>query len=72
MKNAVFWGVTPCGCCKNRRFGGTYLHHQGGNVGSYKSHAASHPKRRHSLRYMTLKLMFDDDGHIASKCTNCE
>jgi hypothetical protein len=29
MKNAVFWDVTPHGCCKNRRFGGTYrLHHQ--------------------------------------------
>jgi hypothetical protein len=23
MKNAVFWEVTPCGSCKNRRFGGT-------------------------------------------------
>jgi hypothetical protein len=23
MKNAVFWCVTPCGSCKNRRFGGT-------------------------------------------------
>jgi hypothetical protein len=23
MKNAVFWGVTPCGSCKNRRFGRT-------------------------------------------------
>jgi hypothetical protein len=22
-KNAVFWDVTPRGCCKNRRFGGT-------------------------------------------------
>jgi hypothetical protein len=21
-KNGVFWYVTPCGCCKNRRFGG--------------------------------------------------
>jgi hypothetical protein len=30
VKNAVFWGVTQCGSCKNRRFGGTYrLHHQG-------------------------------------------
>jgi hypothetical protein len=29
MKNAVFLDVTPCGSCKNRRFGGTYgLHHQ--------------------------------------------
>jgi hypothetical protein len=24
MKNAVFWDVTPCGSCKNRRFGGKH------------------------------------------------
>jgi hypothetical protein len=24
MKNGVFWDVTACGSCKNRRFGGTY------------------------------------------------
>jgi hypothetical protein len=30
MKNGVFWDVTPCGSCKNRRFGGTWrLVHQG-------------------------------------------
>jgi hypothetical protein len=23
MKNAISWEVTPCGSCKNRRFGGT-------------------------------------------------
>jgi hypothetical protein len=23
MKNGVFWDVTPCGYCNNRRFGGT-------------------------------------------------
>jgi hypothetical protein len=23
MKNGDFWDVTPCGSCKNRRFGGT-------------------------------------------------
>jgi hypothetical protein len=29
MKNAIFWDVTPCGSCKNRRSGGTYrFHHQ--------------------------------------------
>jgi hypothetical protein len=22
MKDGVFWDVTPCGSCKNRRFGG--------------------------------------------------
>jgi hypothetical protein len=30
MKNCVFWDVTPCGSCKNLRFGGTWrLLHQG-------------------------------------------
>jgi hypothetical protein len=30
QKNGVFWVVTPCGSCKNRRFGGTWrLLHQG-------------------------------------------
>jgi hypothetical protein len=30
MKNVIFWDVTPCGSCKNRRLGGTCgLHHQG-------------------------------------------
>jgi hypothetical protein len=29
MKNAVFWDVTPCSSCKNRRFGETNLQHQG-------------------------------------------
>jgi hypothetical protein len=23
LKNGVFWDITPCGSCKNRRFGGT-------------------------------------------------
>jgi hypothetical protein len=28
-KNGVFWVVTPCGSCKNRRFGLTWRLHQG-------------------------------------------
>jgi hypothetical protein len=27
MKNAVFWDVTPCDSCKNRRYGGTWRLH---------------------------------------------
>jgi hypothetical protein len=27
MKNAIFWDVTPCGSCKNRRIGGVYHFH---------------------------------------------
>jgi hypothetical protein len=31
MKNGVFLDVTPCGSCKNRYFGGMYLHHHQGD-----------------------------------------
>jgi hypothetical protein len=27
LKNVVFWDVTPCRSCVNRRFGGTYHLH---------------------------------------------
>jgi hypothetical protein len=34
QKNGVFWDVTRCGSCKNRRFGGTWpLLHQGDKIG---------------------------------------
>jgi hypothetical protein len=34
LKNGVFWVVTPCGSCKNRSFGGTWLLlHQGDKIG---------------------------------------
>jgi hypothetical protein len=32
MKNAVFWDVTPCRSCVNRRFGGTYRLLQGRKI----------------------------------------
>jgi hypothetical protein len=35
MKNVVFWDVTPCSSFKNRRFGGTYLHHLGAKESVY-------------------------------------
>jgi hypothetical protein len=42
MNNAVFWDVTPCGCCKNRRLGGNYrLHQQGAKNRWTRSHASS-------------------------------
>jgi hypothetical protein len=32
LKTGVFWDVTPCGSCKNRRFGQIYrIHHHGDN-----------------------------------------
>jgi hypothetical protein len=32
LKNVVFWNVTSCGSCKNRRFGGKYRHHHHGDM----------------------------------------
>jgi hypothetical protein len=29
VKNGVLWDVTPCGSCKNRRFGGTWRLNEG-------------------------------------------
>jgi hypothetical protein len=54
MKNGVFWDVTPCDSCKNRRFDTDSCHPGDGgakflrNVCSHKSHTAQHPRRRHS------------------------
>jgi hypothetical protein len=82
MKNGVFWDVTPCDSCKNRRFEelsaffirvtrigqlGTTLaltsNPDGGakflrNVGSYKSHTAQHPRRRHSSSSYKICALF--------------
>jgi hypothetical protein len=45
MKNGVFWDVTPCGSCKNRRFGGTWcLHHQGDKNGELETTQAATSK----------------------------
>jgi hypothetical protein len=42
MKNAVFWNVTSCGSCKNRRFLGTYrLHYQGDKNGRTRNNVRS-------------------------------
>jgi hypothetical protein len=38
MKNAVFWNVTLCDSCKDRRFGGTYrFHYQGEKIRSVRN-----------------------------------
>jgi hypothetical protein len=51
MKNAVFWGLTPCGGSgKKRRFAGTYrLHHQGDKNGRARN-VSSNYKTKHSAK----------------------
>jgi hypothetical protein len=46
MNNAVFWDMIPCDSCNNRPFGGM--------IGSYKSHTASHTRRRNSSKLRLL------------------
>jgi hypothetical protein len=42
VKNGVFWVVTPCGSCKNRRFGGNWrLLHEGDKIGELGTTQAS-------------------------------
>jgi hypothetical protein len=47
VKNDVFWDVTSCGSCKNRRFGGSYrLLHQGARIGELGTTLAVTTNRR--------------------------
>jgi hypothetical protein len=47
MKKGVFWDVTPCGSCKNRRFGGTWrLLHQVTRIGELGTTQAATSNRR--------------------------
>jgi hypothetical protein len=72
MKNGVFWDVTPCDSCNNRRFGGTWrLHHQGEKaLSSSETSALTRATRRdipediilHSHRRENLK------SYIAVTC----
>jgi hypothetical protein len=59
MKNAVFWHVTPCGSCKERRFGGTYqLYDQGDKNGSTRNNVSIslQPKHDAKICYVTTNV----------------
>jgi hypothetical protein len=50
MKNVIFWDVTPCGSCKNRRFGGTYRLHQQGRMSQRARYVSSNWKLKHTAK----------------------
>jgi hypothetical protein len=55
MKDAVFWDMTPCGSCKNRRFLGTYhLHHRLTRIGELRITAVA--SNRNSLILVTSMI----------------
>jgi hypothetical protein len=60
MKIAVFWDVTPCGCCKNRRFGGMYcLHYQGDKSQRARNNVISNYQPKHTAKeyYVSAPLL---------------
>jgi hypothetical protein len=67
FKNGVFWDVTPCGSCKNRRFRGTYLHLL---QGEKKLADSCHPDDKAicssemSVLTKTTRLYIPEDGNL--------
>jgi Fe-S cluster assembly iron-binding protein IscA len=59
MKNGVFWVVTPCGSCKNRRFGGNWrLLYQGDKIGELGTTQVATSNRRTLRRNTTSSPIF--------------
>jgi hypothetical protein len=66
MKDAVFWGVTPCSSCENRRFEGMYhLHHQGEqNQQTSKNISRRYVPPKRKFLQEPHSLIFPEDGII--------
>jgi hypothetical protein len=59
LKNGVFWDVTPCGSCKNRRFGGTYriFHQDDKNRWTRYNASSNYPPTHAAKKYLVLHLL---------------
>jgi hypothetical protein len=69
MKNAVFWDVIPCSCCKNRRVGRTYLLHHLGEKNQRANNVSSnwqlkHTAKKHWLYEKGSKSMLVSEEYI--------
>jgi hypothetical protein len=75
MKNYVFWDVTPCDSCKNRRFGGTYgLNPQGEKNRRARNNVCNNQKSKHAAKkYYVRKeaLEWDTRVQCASVASYC-
>jgi hypothetical protein len=69
MKNGVFWVVTPCGSCKNRRFEGTWhLLRQGEKIGELGTTQATTSNRR-TLRRNTKRRFLQEPHGVTTQKT---
>jgi hypothetical protein len=67
MKNCVFWDVTPCGSCENRRFGGTCrFRNQGDKIGELGATLAATSNRR------TLRRNTDGSDRFLRNIGSCK
>jgi hypothetical protein len=74
VKNAVFWNITKCDSCNNRRFGETYrLHYQGdknrrgrNNVSS--NYQPKHPKDGGNM-FLRIRPFLHESQDVTSQKT---
>jgi hypothetical protein len=68
IKNAVFWDITPCCCCKDRGFGGTYrLRHQGEKMSGARTLEVT--SNRITLRRNTCHSVRSSETPVLTKAT---
>jgi hypothetical protein len=58
LKNAVFWNVTPCGSCSNRRFEGTYRHHHHGCQNQLVRNVSNSQQPKHTAKKYNATVCF--------------
>jgi hypothetical protein len=57
MKNALYWEVTSCGSCKNRRFEGIYrLRHQGDKNQRARNNVSNNTLSADCVYYRSLSV----------------
>jgi hypothetical protein len=67
MKKAVFWDITPCGSCKDRRFGEMYrLYHQVDNRRVVTANIV--PELADSFTQM-MKVVYSSETSVLTRTT---
>jgi hypothetical protein len=70
IKNAVLWDVTPCGSCKNRRFGGTCRFHYQGDENWRAGKFSSNYQPKHAVQTTSPHIPEDGILHVQNNVLN--